>query len=228
MHLFDWTNAEKEFRRALKLNPNYAQACLWHAYYWAFTGQFTEAIASINRALQLDPLSLPLNTSAAELLYFAGRFDESINQFQKALELDGQYSMAHLELARVYEHRKMYDPAIDEFAKARALSNDSPESLASLAHCYAISGAVDDAQTLLQQLIAISERRYVSPYDLALICGGLDRKEECFEWLERAYEIHAGWMIYITVDPRWESLRGDPRFMGLVRRVGLPVPQVSA
>ena len=228
MHLFDWTNAEKEFRRALKLNPNYAQACLWHAYYWAFTGQFTEAIASINRALQLDPLSLPLNTSAAELLYFAGRFDESINQFQKALELDGQYSMAHLELARVYEHRKMYDPAIDEFAKARALSNDSPESLASLAHCYAISGAIDDAQTLLQQLIAISERRYVSPYDLALICGGLDRKEECFEWLERAYEIHAGWMIYITVDPRWESLRGDPRFMALVRRVGLPVQQVSA
>jgi TolB-like protein/serine/threonine protein kinase/Tfp pilus assembly protein PilF/class 3 adenylate cyclase/alpha-beta hydrolase superfamily lysophospholipase len=227
MHLFDWPRAESELRRALDLNPNYAQAYLWQAYYLAFTGQFEDAIASINCALQLDPLALPVNTSAAELLYFAGRFDESIDQFHKSIELDARYSMAHLELARVYEHREIFDAAIDEFAKARELSQDSPESLASLAHCYAVSGAIGDAQTLLQQLTEISEHRYVSAYDLALIHSGLGQKEECFEWLNRAHEIHDGWMIYITVDPRWQSLRSDARFARIVQRVGLPVRQLA-
>jgi len=227
MHLFDWPRAEKELRRALELNPNIAQACLWQAYYLAFTGQFEDSIASINCALQLDPLALPVNTSAAELLYFAGRFDESMNQFHKSIEMDVHYSMAHLELARVYEHREMYDAALAEFAKARELSQDSPESLASLAHCYAVSGATTEAKKLLHELTEISERRYVSSYDLALIHSGLGQKEKCFEWLNRAYEIHDGWMIYITVDPRWQSLRSvdqlraDQRFKDIVRRVGL-------
>src|SRR5438067_4038546 len=97
MHLFDWPRAEKELRRALELNPNCAQACVWQAYYLAFTGQFEDSIASINCALQLDPLALPVNTSSAELLYFAGRFDESIDQFHKSIEMDAHYSPAHLE-----------------------------------------------------------------------------------------------------------------------------------
>ena len=227
MHLFDWPRAEKELRRALELNPNIAQACLWQAYYLAFTGQFEDSIASINCALQLDPLALPVNTSAAELLYFAGRFDESMNQFHKSIEMDAHYSMAHLELARVYEHREMYDAALAEFAKARELSQDSPESLASLAHCYAVSGATTEAKKLLHELTEISERRYVSSYDLALIHSGLGQKEKCFEWLNRAFEIHDGWMIYITVDPRWQSLRSDARFTRVVRRVGLPVRQFA-
>src|SRR5438094_5411863 len=221
MHLFDWPRAEKELRRALELNPNIAQACLWQAYYLAFTGQFEDSIASINCALQLDPLALPVNTSAAELLYFAGRFDESIDQFHKSIEMDAHYPPAHLELARVYEHREMYDDALAEFAKARELSRDNPESLASLAHCYAVSGATADAQKLLLELTEMSECRYVSSYDLALIHHGLGQKEECFEWLNRAYEIHDGWVIYITVDPRWQSLRGDARFSRIVRLVGL-------
>src|SRR3989454_2237709 len=227
MHLFDWPRAEKEFRRALELNPNDAQACVWQAYYLAFTGQFEDSITSINCALQLDPLALPVNTSAAELLYFAGRFDVSIDQFHKFIEMDAHYSPAHLELARVYEQREMYDDALVEFAKARELSRDSPASLASLAHCYAVSGATADAQKLLQQLTEISQRQYVSSYDLALIHHGLGQKEECFEWIDRAYEIRDGWMIYITVDPRWQSLHSDTRFSHVVRRVGLPVEQFA-
>ncbi|MFN2579307.1 MAG: alpha/beta fold hydrolase [Pyrinomonadaceae bacterium] len=224
MHLFDWPRAQSELRRALELNPNYAQAYVWQAYYLSFTGQFEDAIASINCALQLDPLALPVNTSAAELLFFAGRFDESIDQFQKSIELDEQRSLAHLELARVYEHQEMYDAAIDEFAKARELSDGSPESFASLAHCYAVSGATTEAQDLLRQLTEMSESRYVSSYDMALIQSGLGETEECFEWLNRAYEVRDGWMIYITVDPRWQSLRSDPRFCRIVQSVGLAPP----
>ena len=221
MHLFDWPRAERELLRALELNPNYAQACVWHAYYLAFTSHFTDSIGAINRALQLDPLSLPVNTSAGELLYFAGRLDESIDQFHKSIELDSYKTLAHLELGRVYEHREMYDAAIAEFSNARELSHDSPESLASLAHCYAVSGKTRDGLTLLQTLIELSRRRYVSPFDLGLIHGALGQKEQAFEWLNRAYEIHDGWMIYITVDPRWNSLRGDSRFAEIVQRVGL-------
>jgi tetratricopeptide (TPR) repeat protein len=134
--------------------------------------------------------------------------------------MDPHY-LAHVELGRVYERREMYDSAIAEFAKARELSHDSPESLASLAHCYAAAGATADAQKLLQELTEISERRYVSAYDLALIQGALGQHEQAFAWLNRAYEIRDGWMIYITVDPRWQSLRNDARFSRIVRRVGL-------
>jgi TolB-like protein/Flp pilus assembly protein TadD len=228
MHLFDWPRAESEFQRALDLNPNHAQAYLWQAYYFAFTGQFEDSIASINCALQLDPLSLPVNTSAAELLYFAGRFDESIDQFHKSIEMDAHFSQAHLELARVYEHREMFDAAIDEFAKARELSQGSPESLASLAHCYAVSDATTEAQDLLRQLTEMSKSRYVSSYDVALVHSALGQKEECFKGLDRAYEIRDGGMIYITVDPRWRSLRSDARFNSVVRRVGLPVQPVQS
>ena len=220
MHLFDWSAAEREFRRALDLNPNFAQARLWYAYYLAFTGRFNDSITIINSALQLDPLSPPVNRSAAELLYFAGRFDEAIDQFHTSMEMDSHY-LAHLELARVYECRRMYEAAFVEFAKARELSHESPECLASLAHCHAVSGTSSEAQALLRDLIKLSEQRYVSPYDLALIHHGLDEKEECFKWLNRAYEIDDGWMIYITVDPRWQGLRADPAFIEIVQRVGL-------
>lgn len=130
--------------------------------------------------------------------------------------------LAHLELARVYEHREMYDAAIDKFRKARELSQDSPESLASLAHCYAISGATAQAQNLLRQLTEMSKNQYVSSYDMALIESGLGQKEECLAWLNRAYEICDGGMIYITVDPRWKNLRRDAGFVDMVHRVGLP------
>ena len=221
MHLFDWPRANSELQRALELNPNHAQAYLWRAYYLAFTGHFEDSIAAINFALRLDPLSLPVHTSAAELLYFAGRFDESIDQFHRSLEMDEHFSQAHLELARVYEHRNMYDSAIDEFAKARELSHNSPESLASLAHCYAVSGATSDAEKLLDQLTELSEGRYVSSYDIALIHSGLGQTEKCLESLNQAYEIREGGMIYITVDPRWQSVRSDPRFIEMVGRVEL-------
>ncbi len=220
MHLFDWPKAGAELQHAVELNPNCAQAWLLQGYYLALTGHSDESIAAIGSALRLDPLSLPVNRSVAELLYFAGRFDESIDQFHKSIEMDPHY-LAHLELGRVYEHREMYTEAFAEFAKAREFYRDSPESLASLAHCYAVTRKPAEAQALLRKLTDLSERQYVSPFNLGLIHAALGQKKEAFEWLNRAYEIHDGWMIYITVDPRWQSLRSDPEFIEIVRRVGL-------
>jgi len=221
MHLFNWSGAEKQLRRALELNPNYAQAGIWYAYFLAFTGRVDDSVAAIINALQLDPLSPPVNRSAGELLFFAGRFGESIDRFEQAIEMDSHY-VAHLELGRVYEHLERFEPALEQFAKARELSNHSAESLASMAHCCAVSGKKREAQNLLIDLKKASEDHYVSPYDLALVHKALAQHEECFRLLNRAYEIHDGWMIYITVDFRWKDLRADPRFIEVVRRMGLP------
>jgi len=222
MHLFNWSDAEKQLRRALELNPNYAQAGLWYAYYLAFTARFDDSVATITAALQVDPLSLPLNRSAAELLYFAGRLGESIDRFEQAIEMESHY-LAHVELGRVYEQQSDFGSALAQFEKARALSNDSAESLASMAHCYAVSGKAHEAKALLLNLQKASANQYVSPYDLALVHKGLEDNDECFQWLDRAYETRDGWMIYITVDPRWKSVRALPEFIKIVERVGLPM-----
>lgn len=221
MHLFDWSKAKREFERALELDPDYAQVLLYYAYYLAFNGRFGESIETIDRALQLDPLSLPVNRSSAELLYFAGRYDESISRFERSIEME-EHSMAHNELARVYEHLGNYEAARAGFARARDLSHDNPETLASLAHCHAVSGSAVETRSLLNKLFEMRRHRYVSSYDLALVHGGLDEKDEAFRWLERAYKINDGWLVYITVDPRWAPLHGDPRFAEIVDRVGLP------
>jgi len=221
MHLFDWPTAERELLRAIELNCNYAPAWFYYAYFLAFTGERTASIEKMRHALSLDPLSLPANTSFGELLHFAGRLDESIQQFQKAIELDAYKPVARLELGRAYETRAQFALAITEFNQARKLSGDSPESLASLSHCYAVSGQIEEARTLLAKLKQLAATRYVSAYDFALLHCGLGEFDEALEWLNRSYEIHDGWMIYITVDPRWESLRDDARFIEIVRRVGL-------
>src|SRR5262249_55540799 len=106
-------------------------------------------------------------------------------------------------------------------ARARELSQDSAESLASLAHCCAVTGKTGEAEALLGKLTEVSARQYVSPLNLGLIHAALGQKEKALEWLNRAYEIHDGWMIYITVDPRWQSMRTDPGFIEIVRRIGL-------
>ncbi|MFN2532891.1 MAG: tetratricopeptide repeat protein [Pyrinomonadaceae bacterium] len=221
MHLFDWPTAERELLRAVELNPNYAPAWFYYAYFLAFTGELKASIQKMQHALELDPLSLPANTSFGELLHFANRLDEAIQQFHKAIELDPYKPVARLELGRAYETRRDYALAITEFNQARKLSSDNPESLASLAHCYAVSGEIDEARTLLAKLKELATTRYVSAYDFALLHCGLGEFDEALEWLNRSYEIRDGWMIYITVDPRWRSVRDDARFVEIVRRVGL-------
>lgn len=221
MHLFDWPRAERELLRAIELNPNYAPAWFYYAYFLAFTGDLQASIQKMQHALDLDPLSLPANTSYGELLHFADRLDESIQQFHKAIDLDAYKPVARLELGRAYETRGEFGLAINEFNQARKLSSDSPESLASLAHCYAVSGEIDKARTLLLKLKALAEARYVSAYDFALLHCGLGEFEDALEWLNRSCEIHDGWLIYITVDPRWAPLRSNEGFRRVVQKVGL-------
>jgi TolB-like protein/Flp pilus assembly protein TadD len=223
MHLFEWERAGNELRTGLELNPNYAQGWLWYAYYLAFTGKREDPVETIQRAQELDPLSLPVNSSAGELLHFAGRLDESIAQFHKAIDLDPDKPIPHLELGRAYETAQDFKNAIAQLTIAKELARDSPESLASLAHCLAIAGESAEAREILSELERTSATRYVSAYDVALVHNGLGQIDEAFRWLNRAYEIHDGWMIYLTVDPRWQTRYDDARFRDLTHRVGLPI-----
>jgi TolB-like protein/Flp pilus assembly protein TadD len=220
MHLYDWTLAEQEFVLARDLSSNYSPAWLYHAYFMAFTGHPAESLDSIERAIQVDPLSMPVNRSAAELYHFAGRHNEAIDRFRKSIEMESHY-LGFLELGRVYEHLEMYDDAIAQFLKAREVANDSPDSLASLAHCYGVSGAHAEAQKLLRELTRRAETEYVSPYVTSLVHKSLGEKKKCFEFLDRAREIHDGWIIYIAVDPRWYCVRTDPDFVRIVSAIGL-------
>jgi tetratricopeptide (TPR) repeat protein len=226
LHDYKWSEAELEFKRAFELNPNYATAHHWYAYCLLMVGRPDEALAEIARALELDPLSLPINNDFGDILYFARRYDRAIEQLQKTLEMDPQYLQARVDLARVYEQKGMYKEAVAEFLEAKELSADNVDVLASLAHTFAVSGEREEASKVLARLKKLSKRKYVSPYNLAVVYTGLGEKDRVFEWLHKAYEENAEWMIYLTLDPRFDPLRTDSRFTELARRVGLQKAQV--
>lgn len=220
MHQFRWADAERDFKRAIELNPNYATAHHWYAYYMAFNQRFDEAMAKIEVALKLDPLSLPIADSVGEFLYFARRYDEAIAQLHKTLEMEPTFIASHIHLGRAYEQRGMFSEAEKQFVEARQIAGESIDSLAALGHSYAMSGNTGAGLDVLAELTELSKERYVSPYDIALIHTALRSTEEAFSCLERAYDEGAEWMIYMNVDPRLDPIRRDERFLNLIRRIG--------
>jgi tetratricopeptide (TPR) repeat protein len=221
MHYFEWEAAEREFIRAIDLNPGYPSAHQWYAYFLAFKGRIDEALGEISLAVEADPVSLIIYTDVGEILYYARRYPEAIERIRAALEMDPHYFAAHMSLGRAFEQQQMYDEAITEFETARAISDSNTDALASLAHAYAISGRTDYAMRLRTVLCEAYDRRYVSPYHLAIVCLGLGEYGEGLNWLEKAFEEQASWIIYLSVDPRLDPVRDDPRFCRLQRRLGL-------
>jgi len=208
------------FERSIELNPNYSYARLLFAFYWEFNGRPQQAAAEIRRALHLDPVSITINTDMGVIHYFSHEYDQSIEWYQKALELDSNFERAHFWLAAAYEQKQMYDEAIAEYIVSIELSGGSLEARGSLGHAYGKAGRKSDALRILEELTIESTSRYVSPYDLSIINLGLGEIETAIKWLVRACDEHAGWMIYLTVDPRLDPVRSDPRFKELLRRVG--------
>ncbi len=220
MHHLMWADAEKDFKRAIDLNPNYATTHHWYAYYMAFHGRFDEALEEIESARKLDPLSLPIDAGVGELLYFARRYDEAIERFQKTLEMDPNFVPTRIHLGRAYEQNAMLREAEEQFVKARQIAGETIETLASLGHTYALSGNRGAAFEALARLNEMSQERYVSPYYIALIHAALNETDEAFRWLDKCYQERAEWMIYTNIDPRLDPLRTDLRFGDLLGRLG--------
>jgi TolB-like protein/DNA-binding winged helix-turn-helix (wHTH) protein/Flp pilus assembly protein TadD len=221
---WDWTSAEKEYKRAIELNPRYATAHQWYGGWLDLMGRSNEAIAERKRALELEPLSLIINFELGLAFYYARDYDQAIEQFQKTLELDQNFGPAHLFLPAAYEQKGMYGEAIAEFKNAIPLKGGGEPSLskAGLGYVYAVTGKKSEARTVLNELKQASEQEYVPANSIALIYAGLGEKDQAFAWLDKGYEQRAFQMQWIKLDPRWDSLRSDPRFKDLMRRVGLP------
>lgn len=218
----DWAGAEREYKRAIELNPNYSVAHHWYAIYLSVVGRQGEALAEIRRAQELDPFSLSINAWLGRILALAGQPEQAVEQLRKTLELDPNFMLAHLRLGQSYEEKGMYDEAISEFKQVLQLSGGKPLGIAALGHAYALEGKRDEAQKNLAELLRLSQQRYVSPASIAIIYVALDDKDQAFAWLDKANEIRDMNVVRLKVDPRFASLRSDPRFADLVRRIGIP------
>jgi len=220
-HDWDWLGLEKEFRKTIELNPNYAVAYEWHAFYLAAMGRLNEAIVDMKRALQLDPLSLSINAVTGWVFYWARRFDDAIEQYQRTIEMDPSFPTAHWLIGQAYEQKAMFDQAIEAHRKAVASFQGFAFPLASLAHAYALAGQKEQAQKLLVELEEISKQKFVSAYLRAVVYAGLGENDRAFEWLEKAWLERCWFLIFLKVEPIFDPLRSDPRFADLVRRVNL-------
>lgn len=216
---YDWKAAEDGYRRAIALNPNYANAHHWYADFLSAMGRHEEAIAESKRARELDPLSPIINTWLGWRYQFARHYDQAIVEYRKALDLDPSFPPAHLVLGQTYEQKGMLKEATVELELAVNLSGSGAIYLASLAHAYGVAGRRNDALQLIRRLERLAAVQQVSSYDIALALVGMDDRDHAFSWLERAVSDHAGRLMFLNVEPRFDGVRSDPRFGELVRRL---------
>jgi TolB-like protein/DNA-binding winged helix-turn-helix (wHTH) protein/Tfp pilus assembly protein PilF len=218
-HDWDWQTAEKEYQRAIQLNPNYATGHQLYAECLALQGRFDEAFPEIERARQLDPLSLIIATDNGAILFFAHQYDRAIEQFRAVLEMDPNFPRAHM-LITVYVQKGLFADALAD-AEGWSEREKSSWSWGSLAYIYGRSGQQAKAKFAIEQLERESGSQVVDPLSFAIAYVGIGDKEKAIAWLQKAYQWHSSSLTALKVDPTYDPLRNDPRFQALVRRIGL-------
>jgi TolB-like protein/class 3 adenylate cyclase/Tfp pilus assembly protein PilF len=218
---WDWSGAEREAKRAIELNPNWSFGHIAYAQMLSVTGRSQEAIAEGVRAVELDPLSLIINALNGYHLHLARRDDEAIARLKKTVELDSNFWIAHQFLGMAYIEKKMYPEAISEFSQAVKLSGGNSEPLALNGYASVLSGDTAKGRAVLQELKSLESQRYVPPSNLALLSYVLGEKDEAFSWLEKAYQDHDIRLCRLKVDSKWDSMRSEPRFVEILKRIGL-------
>jgi len=213
--------SDREYQRAIELNPNYATAHQWYSgSTLTATGRFAQAITEGRRAVELDPLSLIANVELSATYGYARQNDQAIAQLRKVIELDPNWYLSHMVLCQTYSYNRQFTEAIAECEKARGLDDD-PAVLGYLARAYVLSGKRNEAMNVVAQMHELSKQRYVPAYGFGVAYAALDDKDQAFQWLVRSLQDNAWEITYLKVDPSMDSLRTDPRFDDLVRRVGL-------
>jgi tetratricopeptide (TPR) repeat protein len=226
---WDWPSAEREFKRAVELNPNSAISHQGYSELLLARARFDESIAEAMRALELDPLSPQIVGNLAYAYLVMRRYDESIAQHQKALDLDPNAAWIRTDIAWAYALKGAYAQAIAEYDKipeqAKVVAAENQLIANRLGWVYAVSGRRADALKIAKELKDLSSHAYVDFYQVAVIYAGLGDKDEAFRLLEKAYEEHSSSMPFLAVDPFWYGIRSDPRYAELLRRMGLPSPK---
>jgi len=223
LHDWQWPEAEMEFTRSLALNPAHPTASHWYAEYLMTMGRQAEAIARMKNSLELDPLSLIISVAIGWAFYMARQYSDAIEQLQRTIEMDPNYPVTYWILGLLLRKMGRYELAIAESEKGVRLSGGSPLMNAALAQTLATAGAREKALQILDDLTKLATQKYVTPYFFAGIHIGLGEEDHAMEYLEKSYEEHSHWLMYLHMDPSMDGLRSNPRFQDLLRRVGLPL-----
>lgn len=221
LHELEWDAAEREFRRAIQLNPGYAQAHFYYASLLCGRGCFDQGVAAAREALKLDPVSTAAEARLARLLYIAGRVEEALESNRRVMEMAPNLPIAYDDRGRMLLVKGAWPEAIMALEKAVALSHRSGRYLASLGYALGVTGRVDLARAILAELTAASPQQHVASFDLALVYAGLDERDQSISWLERAFTERDSHLPLLGVDPRLASLLTEPRFEALLKSVGL-------
>jgi TolB-like protein/Flp pilus assembly protein TadD len=219
---WDWRGAEDEFKQAIALNANNAQAHHWYADYLTAMKRFDEALAEIRRARELDPFSLLINWNVGRILYFARRYDESLAELRQTLEMDQNSPPTHAYLEFVYSMKGMKDEAFAAHLKVDALTGASAERLAALKTAYGRSGFKSVWEKELEFALEDAKSRHVTPFNLAVLYANVGDKNRALALLNQAYDVRDGSLVYSNAAPYWDDLRADARFQDLLRRMNFP------
>jgi tetratricopeptide (TPR) repeat protein len=227
---WDFVNAEREYKRAIELSPNYATAHHWYAEFLAMEGRFDESFAEYNRALELDPLSLAINTDLGLTYYYSRQSDLAINHLKKLKEIDSNYARTYLYLGQIYKGENMFEDSITAYNSYSTLSGDnlamgddlqvSIKRREILGDAFKISGVKGYWKKSLEFAL---ENESFDTVQMAIIYAQLGERDRAFEFLEKAYNERSTVLLWLKVSPEFDSLRSDPRFDDLMRRVGLPL-----
>ena len=220
---WDWPGAERRFRRAIELNPNYPTAHQWYATYLTVLNRTEEACAEIRRAEELDPLNPVIAMDVGLTCYYAaGDYSKALEQYQKVLELHPTFGLTYFYIGLAHVGRKDFAQAIPVLEAVKRLAPGEPDPIALLGYAFALTGQRGAAEEALEELKALAKQKYVSALPIAWVYMGLGDKDRTFEWLEKGYEERAGRLVYLKVLRAFDPLRSDPRFEDLLRRLKFP------
>jgi TolB-like protein/Tfp pilus assembly protein PilF len=219
---WDWSGAEKEYRRAIELNPNYSTAHHWYSIFFMKMGYKEEALTEMKRAQELDPLSPIINDALGGALFFAGQYDSAVEQWKRTFELDPTFPEAHYGLSRGFWKKGHFREAITEAQKAASYSGRTPRYIAGLGDAFAAAGKRAEVHSIREELARLPKSGSASPSYIAGIHSLLGEQDQAFAWLEKAYQARDEFLTYIKTEPEFDSLRSDPRYADLLKRMGLP------
>jgi serine/threonine-protein kinase len=220
---WDWAGAEREFRRAIELNPSNMDAHWGYSYYLLGVGRKDESITEMKRALELDPVSIVLNVAAHAPFYNARLYDQAIEQLRRALELYPNNGGAYGYMGMSYLHKGMCKEALPLLERASELEGGSHGIMTHQAYAYAVCDQKEEAVRILRELEELSKQSYVSPFWLSIVHTGLGNRDDAIAWLEQGYSERVGAMaLLMNVTPQLDPLRSDPRFQDLLRRMNFP------
>ena len=221
-YYWDWKGAETEFKRAIELNDSYATTHQWYSVFLLAAGRPDEALKEILLAQERDPLSLPINTDVGFHHYYNRRYESAVKQLTSVLEMKNDFPLAHLWLGRTFQELKQYPRALEEYRLMGDRLGDWPVTIAARGYVNGIWGRIPEARQDLLSLEKQAQTRFVTSYGVALIHAGLGDNDAAFRWLDKAVQERSHWLVWLRLDPRWDSLRSDPRFERLVRRMEFP------